>query len=301
MQKSFPIYYETLGNPKNPAIILIAGLGAQLINWSPLLTQGLADKGFYVVLFDNRDAGLSRYYNEFKTPNLKEALAAKQAGKLIQAPYMLENMASDVILLLNKLDIDKAHILGMSMGGMIAQLLALNYPKRVSSLTCIATTTGDSELPQPNPDILNFFFSAQRQEENFDAYLNSRIALHKIYTHPKYYDEEKIGVMVEKSYHRAYNPSGFTRQMLAILCAEPRTEKLKALQTPTLVIHGDYDPIFSIAHGQHLAAILPNSRLAILENMGHGLPDSLNTQILDLFHTFYRDLHVDACFNSLQT
>jgi pimeloyl-ACP methyl ester carboxylesterase len=301
VSKSFPIYYETLGNPKNPPIVFIAGLSAQLINWSPLLIQGLADKGFYVVLFDNRDAGLSRHYNELETPNLKEAHTAKQAGKLVQAPYMLEDMASDVIQLMDTLNLSKAHILGMSMGGAIAQVLALNYPNRVCSLTCIATTTGDADLPQPKPEIQTFFFSSQRKEEDLDAYLNARIELHKIYNHPKYYDEQKIRMMVETSYLRAYNPSGFTRQMLAMLCAEPRTDKLKELQTPTLVIHGDYDPIFSIEHGQHLADVLPNSRLEILENMGHGLPDSFNTKIVDLCNTFYRDLHVDACFNSLQT
>lgn len=290
MNKSFPICYETFGHPNNPCIILIMGISGQLIHWPIELTQGLADNGFYVVTLDNRDAGLSHYYDHLETPNFNEVIVAKQQGKNFHPPYTLEDMASDVIGLMNELRIEKAHIAGISMGGIISQIIALEYPKRVLSLTCIASTSSDPHLPPARPEVLEFFFSPQKQVENLESWVNNKIQLYKIYNHPDYIDEDKVRALYVKTYHRAHNPSGFKRQLLAMICAQPRVEKLKQLQIASLIIHGDHDPVFPIEHGKQLAQILPNAHLEIIEKMGHGLPEPLCAKIVDICCRFYRQV-----------
>ncbi len=282
MNKLFPLCYETLGDPQNPCIILIMGIGGQLIHWPTEFTQGLVKKGFYVLLFDNRDTGLSRYYDHLETPNLLEAIAVRQQRKYLTLPYTLEDMAADVIMLMDELSIKQAHIAGISMGGMISQIVALKYPERVLSLTCIATTTGDPNLPPAKPKVLEYFFSFQRQVEDLESYVSSKIELHKIYNHPEHVDEKKTREFFIEAYLRAYNPSGFKRQLLAIIFAESRVEELKSILIPSLIIHGDYDPVFSIEHGKQLAQSLTNSHLGIIEKMGHGLPECLSENIVNL-------------------
>ena len=190
MNKSFPICYETFGNAHDPCIILIAGIGGQLVDWSSILINGLANKGFFVVVFDNRDAGLSRHYDELGVPNFSEAIATIQQGQLFHPPYTLEDMAADVIALMDELHIEKAHIVGGSMGGIIAQYVALNYTNRVLSLTCIATTSGDSKLPPAKKEVLDFFTSSMNPEnQSLESAVNKKLQLFKIYNHPDYFDE----------------------------------------------------------------------------------------------------------------
>lgn len=289
MSSLFPIYYETFGNPRHPCMILIMGIGGQLIHWPEKLTRGLADKGFYVVTLDNRDSGLSKHYEDLKTPNLAEAIAAKQHGKTFHPPYTLEEMAADVILLMNELKIKQAHIVGISMGGIIAQLLALKFPEHVLSLTCIASTSGDPNLPPAKPEVLAYFsrslelaLSLEKQEEDLKSYVDNKVEHYKIYHHPSHIDEDKVRESYIKTYHRSHHSSGFGRQILAMICADSRVEKLKKLTLPTLIIHGDFDPVFSIEHGKQLAILIPDSSLKIIENMGHGLPECLCEEVLEL-------------------
>lgn len=282
INKPFPICYKTFGNPKNPCIILIMGIGGQLIHWPIEFTQGLADKNFYVVTFDNRDSGLSQYYDHLETPDINNFIESLQQGKPVSPPYTLEDMASDIILLMDKLNIKKAHIAGISMGGIIAQITALEYPERVLSLTCIASTSGDQNLPPAKPEVLACFFAPQKQAEDLNSYLENKIKLYKIYNHPDHIDENKLRELYTKTYHRSHNPSGFKRQLMAMICARPRVERLKRLTIPCLVIHGDYDPTFPLEHGKHLAEILPNAHFEIIPNMGHGLPESLCLKIVGI-------------------
>lgn len=293
MTERFPIYYETAGNPADPCIIMIMGLSGQLINWSPELIQGLAKNGYYVVIFDNRDCGLSKHYDELYTPNPAEAYAAAQLGTVFHPPYTLKDMADDVLLLMDELKIAKAHILGISMGGIIAQYVALNYPKRALSMTCIASTSSDPSLPPAHPEVLAFFFSPHREEENLSSYIDSKIALHQLYYHPDHFNQERSTAFLKKSYERSHKSSGFQRQVLAMVAEGPRTDRLKQLQIPALIIHGTYDKVFPVEHGQHLAQILPNSHLEIIDKMGHGLPDVLNNRIIDMCCTFYKGLALD--------
>ncbi len=289
MNQSIPLYYETLGNPKNPCIILINGIGGQLIDWPEALTQGLADKGFYVVTFDNRDSGLSRHYEELGLPNLHEAIAAKQQGKSVNPPYTLEDMAADVIALMDEIRIEKAHILGGSMGGIIAQYIALNFPDRVRSLICIGTTSGDPKLPPPKKEVLDYFGSslnADNQNQSLESVVDKKLQLYKIYYHPDFFDAEKLRSKIMRAFKRANYPDGFKRLILAMICAEPRTDKLKKIHVPCLIIHGVDDPAFSLEHGKQLAAIIPGAQLAIIEKMGHGIPDQFSEKIVGLITTF---------------
>lgn len=289
-QNGISICYKTFGIPTNPCIILIMGLGGQLINWPPEIPQGLADRGFYVIIFDNRDAGLSSYYDNLQTPELLEALIAKEQGRTLEPPYTLEAMASDVILLMEGLRVKKAHIVGVSMGGMIGQLLAVKYSERVLSLTCISSTSGDPHLPPAKPEVLALFF-ARSSEENMESVVNHRIQIHKIYNHPDDVNERKVREHFIASYQRAHHPEGFNRQLLAIIFTKPRVEQLKQLKVPSLIIHGDYDPAFSLEHGKQLAELIPNAHLEIIKKMGHGFPAFAYKKLIELI--------ADHCKNNL--
>lgn len=283
MKKSFDICYEVFGNSDNPPMILIMGIGGQLIDWPLALIEGLVEGGFYVVIFDNRDSGLSRHYDELGVPNLDKAMASKQQDQPLNPPYTLEDMALDVIALMDKLRIDKAHIVGLSMGGVIAQYVALNFIDRVLSLTCIASTSGDPQLPEPKKEVLEYFSSSMNtQVFSMESSINNRLKLLRIYSHPDYFDEEKTKNQLMMAYKRANDPVGFKRLMLAMVCAAPRTEKLKKLKIPCLIIHGDCDPLFPVEHGKQLAQSIEGSHLEIIKKMGHRLPDLACNKIVDL-------------------
>jgi len=288
MNDKFPIYYETSGDPNNPCIILTMGIGGQLIHWPQNLIKGLSDQGFFVVIYDNRDVGLSKHYDHLKTPEIHEAIALAMAGQPVQLPYLLDDMAADVIALMDELDIDKAHIVGISMGGIIAQLIAIHYPERVLRLICMATTSGDPTLPPAKPEVNAFFSSPKRKSDNIGDYVNDKLALYKIYNHPDFFDEQAIRELHTQAYHRDHSTGGFKRQLLAMMAAPPRVESLKKLKIPTLIIHGKYDPVFSIEHGKNLADSIENSNIVILEKLGHGLPEQLSGQITQSINDFIK-------------
>lgn len=279
------ICYKTFGKSTDPCLILIMGLGGQLINWPTEITHGLANKGFYVITFDNRDAGLSSSYDQLKTPEIMEAILAKKLGIALSVPYTLEDMAADVLVLMDGLGIRKAHMVGISMGGMISQILALHHPERVLSLSCIASTSGDSALPPAKPSVLALFFIERSPTEEVEAVVNHRMKLHKLYNHPDDINESQVRKHFVISYQRAHHPQGFKRQLLAILSAKSRVEPLKQLKIPTLIIHGAGDPAFPVEHGQQLAELISNSQLEIFEKMGHGLPASSYEKLLTLITT----------------
>lgn len=207
-------------------------------------------------------------------PDFNALMTAAQQGKEIIPRYTLENMAEDVITLMDMLQIIKAHIIGGSMGGIIAQYVAINFPERVLSLVCLATTSGDPNLPPPKKDVANFFSGiGQNSSQSEESILNNKLQLFKVYNHPDSFDETKIKQQLQASFSRAYNANGFKRQLIAMILAKPRGEKLKKLTMPSLIIHGDYDPVFSLEHGKQLADIIPNSHFEMIEKMGHGLPE----------------------------
>jgi len=287
MISTHQLCYETHGNSNDPCMMLINGIGGQLIDWPKLFINGLVKHGFYVVTLDNRDSGLSRSYDELGVPDLQALVEAKQQGKEINIPYTLENMAQDVITLMDDLQIKQAHILGGSMGGIITQYVALNFPERVLSLICYATTSGDPALPPPKPEVMAYFSTAMMaRAQSFEDKINNKLTLFKIYNHPDYFDENKTKERIISALQRANHPDGFKRLMIAMVTAMPRTELLKQLHCPCLVIHGDYDPAFPLEHGKQLADCIAGSHLEIIDKMGHGIPDGLCHKVIDVILKF---------------
>jgi pimeloyl-ACP methyl ester carboxylesterase len=269
------IYYETHGDHNNPCIMLIAGLGNQLVCWPDTFINELVTAGFYIVAFDNRDSGYSKHYHDAPAPEVIKIISAIKNGEKITPPYLLIDMANDVINLMDELNIKQAHMLGISMGGMIAQLLAINFPTRTLSLICIATTSNEPGLPDAKTEVMQMFF-AKPKENTLENYVADKVALYKIYNHPNYFNHEEAAALHTKVYQRdSNNRDGFKRQLFAIIATPPRTERLKQTKIPSLIIHGDYDPAFPLEHGKQLAEIIPNSKLSIIPLMGHGIPSGL--------------------------
>jgi len=251
-----------------------------MIVWDEKFVQLLVNRGFYVIRFDNRDVGLSTKFEEAGTPNLMKEMMAFQAGEPIEAPYSLEDMADDAVGLLDTLHIEKAHICGRSMGGMIVQLITLRYPSRVLSLTSIMSTTGNPELPQATPEAMQALLTPAPTERN--AYIDHSLKIGQLFYGSGFpYDEEKQRALAEILYDRCYYPPGFGRQLLAIVTNGNRKQKLSSVKVPTLVIHGGDDPLVPVDGGKDTAEAIPGSKLIIIDGMGHSLPPETWEQISD--------------------
>jgi pimeloyl-ACP methyl ester carboxylesterase len=230
------------------------------------------------VIFDNRDSGLSHIYSDFDVPSLEAFNEMMAQGQTFIPPYALQDMAHDIILLMDQLEIDQAHLAGISMGGMISQVFALQFPTRILSLICIASTTGDTHLPPPAQAVLDFFSSPKRSYESFESFIESKVYSDRIYNHPEYFDAERARAYNMRAYQRAYHPQGFMRQLYAVICATPRGTQLQSSKIPSLIIHGTHDPVFSLAHGEYLAQIL-KCKLTVVDKMGHSLLEQFSEQI----------------------
>jgi pimeloyl-ACP methyl ester carboxylesterase len=265
------IEYETFGEQDSPALLLIIGLAGQLIAWDEKLCQILAQHDHYVIRFDNRDAGLSSKIDEAGVPDIMKTIEAQMKGETINPPYTIEDMANDAVGLLDALDIEKAHICGMSMGGMIAQTIAINHPKRVLSLISIYSRTGDPEEPQPKPEAMEFLLTPPPEER--DAFIECHMKLFNTISGPGFpYDQEWLRKSVANSYERSFCPQGAARQFVSMMAQKNRKPALESLSTPTLVIHGSDDPLIRVECGKSTAAAIPGAKLMIIEGMGHDLP-----------------------------
>ncbi|GAC1590577.1 MAG: alpha/beta hydrolase [Acidimicrobiales bacterium] len=263
------LYYETHGDPASPPLLLVMGLGAQLTAWPDEFVDLLVARGFFVIRHDNRDVGLSTWFDEAGTPDL----AAAVAGNADPA-YLLSDMADDAVGLLAALGIDSAHIVGASMGGMIAQTIAINHPERVRSLVSIMSTTGAPDVGQPRPDIYPLLLrpAPTTREEAVEAgVLGARLIGSTGYP----FDEAGTRKRAAASYDRAFHPVGTGRQLVAILASGDRTDALRQLDIPTLVIHGEADPLVDVSGGKATAAAVPGSTLHLMAGMGHDLPAGL--------------------------
>ena len=265
--------YETLGDPGDPALLLIMGLGAQLIDWPADFCTALAARGFHVIRFDNRDSGLSTQLDDLGAADL----AAAYTG---QSPYKLTDFATDTAGLLEALGIDKAHVVGVSMGGMIAQQLVIDHPDRVLSLCSIMSTTGDRTVGASTPEAMAAL--SQPPATTRDEALANSLRSSKVIGSPAYppTDEERRA-RAEAKYDRAYRPLGTGRQFAAILASPDRTEALHDVKVPTLVIHGEADPLVNVTGGKATAAAIPGAELIVLPGMGHDLPAVLWPTIID--------------------
>jgi len=273
------IEYETIGEPNSKPLLLIAGLGSQLLAWSDEMCENLANQGFFVIRFDNRDVGLSTKFEDAGMPNFVEINAAYARGAIPEVPYTLEDMASDAIGVLDVLNIDKAHICGASMGGMIAQILAYKHSSRVRSLTVIMSTTGNPGLPQAKPEIMAQFFAPVPSER--EAYIEEMIKRDSLIYGTYTYDEKHGREYRTKEYDRNYYPEGIARQLAAMAVPGNIKPKISAIKVPTLVIHGNVDPFNSIEAGKEIAAMISGAELLILDGMGHSFPREVIPQIVN--------------------
>ena len=265
------IEYETFGNPSGRPLLLIIGLNAQMIYWDDALCRDLANRGHYVIRFDNRDAGLSTKFDGAGVPNIVEIIGKILKGEEIKPPYTLEDMADDGVSLLDALGIPQAHICGMSMGGMIAQTIAIRHPSRVLSLISIYSTTGNPELPQPKPEILGILIAPPPSKK--EAYIEHNLKLFKLIAGPGFgVDEAWTRKIMAESYDRSFCPQGLARQLVAILTQKDRRPALGSLKVPALVVHGTDDPLVPVEAGKDTAKAISGAQLMLIEGMGHDLP-----------------------------
>lgn len=270
------IEYESFGKESDPAVLLIMGFGGQLTLWQTSFCEQLAAKGFRVIRFDNRDVGKSTHFIEAGVPDIAALMGALATGAPVTAPYTLDDMAADAAGLLNALGIKQAHIVGASMGGMIAQLVAINHPDKTKSLTSVMSTTGNRTLPPGKPEAMAALMTppaSPGREDRIAASINTW----KVLGSPGFpATEAELRKNAERDADRvAYEPTGVARQMAAIVAAQPRNEKLKGVKAPTLVLHGADDPIIPSPAGEDTAASVPGAQLTIVPGMAHDFTELL--------------------------
>lgn len=274
--------YESFGRDTDPVALLIMGLGAQLTRWPVPLCEKLAARGFRVIRFDNRDIGLSTRFDGAAVPDLRMVVAARMTGLPVKLPYTLHDMAADTIGLLDALRIQQAHLVGASMGGMIAQIVAADYPQRVLSLTSIMSTSGNPALPPPTPAAAAILMTRAPNPANRDAYVAHGLNALRTTGSPGYpFDEAAARERILNEAARSYNPAGFARQIAAVTVSGDRREKIRRISAPTVVVHGADDPLVPPAAGRDTAENIPNAELRLIPGMGHDLPPPLYDTIID--------------------
>jgi pimeloyl-ACP methyl ester carboxylesterase len=268
--------WEEFGNADDPPLLLVMGLGAQMTAWDDEFCALVAARGFRVIRFDNRDVGLSTKIDGGPTPDLLAAVT----GDASSASYTLDDMADDAAGLLDVLGITSAHVVGASMGGMIAQTLAIRHPDKVQTLTSIMSTTGALDVGQPDPATIPLLLTPPPVDRA--GFIEHSVGSSRVLTSPGFpFDEERTRARSAESYDRCFYPVGAARQLLAILVSGDRTPALRALQVPTLVVHGDGDPLVTPSGGQATAAAVPGARLLMMPGMGHDLPREAWDTIVD--------------------
>ena len=276
------IWYDVTGPEDGKPILLISGVGTQSIRWKDDFLSMLAERGYRVIKMDNRDIGLSEKFTDHGIPDFQKILADKAAGKTPDIPYTLSDMAADGIALLDHLGIPRAHVCGFSMGGMIVQLMAIEHPEKVLSMTSIMSISGNPDLPRatdaamaaltrPRPDALT----------DREGFIASRIETDKVIGSPAYpIPEEELRAEAEENLNRSYHPTGFARQYAAILATRDRRAELQKLTMPVSVVHGTDDPLVPITGGRDTAQNCPTAEMFEIEGMGHNFPREVYEQVI---------------------
>jgi pimeloyl-ACP methyl ester carboxylesterase len=274
------IAYEVIGRPQDRPLLLVMGLGTQMIHWDDELCALLAARGHRVIRFDNRDVGLSTKLADRGAPNVIAAFAAAARGGTVESAYTLRDMAADTAGLLDALGIASAHVVGASLGGMIAQTLALEHPARVRSLTSIMSTPGDRDLPGATPPAAVALLTPVPADR--EGNVARALQVFRAIGSPGFpFDEARVRERAARAYDRCFHPAGSARQLVAILAADGRREALRTLRVPTLVIHGADDPLVPLACGVDTAEAIPGAERLIIEGMGHDLPRAVWPRIVD--------------------
>jgi len=288
------IEYDRFGAPSDPAVLLVMGIGSQMILWPTSFCRGLAERGFNVIRFDNRDVGLSSKLDDLGVPDLGALMAAVAAGTPPAAAYTLSDMAKDAVGLMDALGIARAHVVGASMGGMIAQMMAIEHPARLLSLTSIMSSTGDPGLPQGKPEAMAALLTPPADQER-ETLVQRFIATFTTIGSPGYpATAGELRKIAEQVIDRGSSPAGFLRQFAAILASPPRSPLLKSVKIPTLVLHGEDDPLVPVECGIATAKAVPGARLVTVPGMGHDFTDALSVVFLREVGGFLREAQAAA-------
>ncbi|MCD6281826.1 MAG: alpha/beta hydrolase [Deltaproteobacteria bacterium] len=274
------IIYDTFGDPGDPPIVLISGLSMQMIEWVERFCEMLASRGYYVIRYDNRDVGLSQKIDELGVPRIQDLFQKVARGEHIKVPYLLSDMADDAVGLLDALGIDSANFVGVSMGGMIAQEIAIHHPERMRSLTSIMSTTGDPNLPQAKPSAMTVVMTPMPLEK--ERYADAFVQVCRVLKGPSTsLDEPALRRLALRCFERGIHPAGVARQLAAIIASGSRKQALNGVKIPTLVIHGDSDPLVPVECGIDTANAIPGAKLKIIKGVGHELPPDIWKEVVD--------------------
>ena len=272
--------WEAFGDEAGEPLLLVMGLGAQMVLWDELFCEKLAGRGFRVIRFDNRDVGLSTWLDQLGAPEPFQAAAALARGETPQVPYTLHDMADDTAALLEALELEAAHVVGASMGGMIAQTVAIRHPQRVRSLVSLMSTTGHPSLPAATPEALEILTTPSPTDREGAVAHGIRAA--RVIGSPGFpFDEARVRRRAERSFDRGFHPQAMARQLAAILGTPHRRDTLRAVRVPTLVVHGDADPLVRPEAGEDTARAVPGAELDLIEGMGHDLPEPAWERIIE--------------------
>ena len=274
------IEYDTFGDEGGRPLLLVMGLGAQMIRWDEEFCAMLADRGHFVIRFDNRDVGLSTKLNDQPVPDMTTLVGQMMAGETPAVPYTLDHMADDALGVLDGLGIERAHVAGASLGGMVAQTMAIRHGARLRSMTSIMSTTGSTEVPPATPEAMAALTSPV--PEDLEGYVERTLRVAEVIGSPGFErDLDRARSLAERAYHRSVYPAGTARQMAAVIAHGDRTDALARVDVPALVIHGDADPLVHPDGGHATARALPRSELLVVEGMGHDLPMGTWPAIVD--------------------
>ena len=272
--------YEDHGNPSSPPVLLIMGLGGQLAMWSDELIDNLVAGGYRVITFDNRDIGLSHQHTGEAPPKIVRQIILRRLGIKLKTPYTLLNMAQDTIGLIDGLELERVHLVGISMGGMIAQHVCALAPEKVRTLTGIMTTTGNPKLPRPNADVMKAMLRRGPQPKTRDDIIAASVSVFEtIGTPGENQNTNGMRDRIAKSYDRNHNPKSVARQMAAIAHAGDFRSFTRQIKAPTLVLHGSADPLVPIEGGRDVARIVPGAKMKVIDGMGHDVPPRFLPQI----------------------
>ena len=270
------IEYETFGDRSGRPLFLLRGLSTQLIHWDHDFCHGLVEQGHFVTIFDNRDVGLSTWFDDAGLPDM----AAIFAGQKTETAYGLDDMADDTVGLMDALGLESAHVAGISMGGMIAQAVALRHPSRIRSLISIMSSTGAPDLPPATPAAMEALLSPAPAERA--AYIDHTMRSQRAIGSPGFaFDDEREAARAGRAFDRAFHPDGSARQLAAVRTHGDRSAGLSQLSVPTLVLHGSADPLIPPEHGENTAAVIPGAELHLVEGMGHDIPRGGHAEIIE--------------------
>ncbi len=291
IKNGLEIAYDEFGDSSAPPMLLVMGLGTQMIAWPDPFCEGLAGHGFRVIRFDNRDVGLSTKFHDAESPKMLGMwLKSKLGLRIRNAPYDLYDMAFDAVGLMDELQVPSAHVVGASMGGMIAQILGARHGERVRSLTSIMSTTGNPRLPGPTSEIRKQMFFARPKNPDRETLISHSMETLRMIGSPGYPSpDDELRSKVTRSMDRAFYPPGYVRHVAAIVAAGDRSREVSEISVPTLVVHGADDPLVPVACGKDTVARIDGARFEVIAGMGHDLPTALIPELADLIGTHARN------------